>query len=123
MTEPKVEFQIAFHDEDIDEVVAAAEASGAEDIEPITKRGATGIELLVIGSIAIPLFANLIFRIADRWRCGVKVDGRSGALISEKDCSLPAGSVLVVGPEGSQIHRVPDMSVPALADVLKALGR
>lgn len=121
MTEPKVEFEITFQDEDIDEVVAAAEEVGAEDVEPTTKRGAAGVVLLVTGLIAIPVFANLLFRIADRWRCGVRIDGRSGALISEKDCSLPAGSVLVIGPEGSKIHRVPDMSVPALTDVLKAL--
>lgn len=119
MTDDIKQFRLSFQDEDLDAVLAAVKEAGATDAEAQSTRGMSGIELAVIGAIAVPTIVNLIIAIADRWSCGVRVDTRTGSLIGEKDCTIPRGSVLVITENDSQLHRADKMSMPGFEGLLK----
>ena len=123
MTTEPAQFTIIFQDENLEDVLSSARDVGAVDVRQENRRGFTGVELAVIGAVAIPLLANLIIKFAERWSCGIRVDARTGQFVTERDCDLPRGSVLVVTADGSQLHRPGEMGAAKLSDLLGSLLR
>ena len=122
MTDKVIKFDISFQDESIESVLDATSEAGATEVHQVRQRGIAGLEWLVVGMVAVPMFVNLVVKLAQIWSCGVRVDARTSRILTEKDCTLEGGSVLVITEEGSQLHRPDELSVPKISDVLKGLG-
>lgn len=123
VTDPVFKFDIVHDEGEADAVLAAAREAGAADAEPIRQHGMSGVEWLVIGSVALPLLVNLAMKLAELWPVGVRMDMRTGRVLKTKDPDLPRGSVLVITENGSQLHRVKEMALPDLSRaIVKLLG-
>lgn len=122
MDDKVIKFDISFRDEPIEAVLDATADAGATEVHQVRQRGFAGLEWLVVGMVVLPMFVNLVIKLAEIWKCGVRVDARTSRVLTEKDCELPGGSVLVITEKGSQLYRPGELSVPKISDVLKGLS-
>ena len=105
MDEP-LKVDITFTDESSDDVLAAFRDSGAQKVKQVKRRGLAGIEVVVVGAVAASGLANLVTRLAPKWKCGIAVDARGARVLTNKDCALPPETVLVIGPTGAESRLV-----------------
>lgn len=127
MTDKVFKFDIVLKgDEEVDEVdavLATAREAGASDAKSERQHGVSGVEWLIVGSVALPLLANMAMKLAELWPVGVRIDMRTERVVKTKDPDLPRGSVLVVTENGSKLHRVGEMKLPDLSKAIaKLLG-
>ena len=118
--------EVSFSDEDQSDVEAALKAAGATNLRTSKPAGFTGLEILVLGAIAAPTVGNLVLKLSRLWKCGTVVDARKNKISTEKNCDLPRGTVLVIGPDGvqSKLHEPSELEVKSLLEtVLKGKGK
>lgn len=113
MEDGGLKIDLSFRDEDPDAVEAVLRELGAGGLQRVDQGGMTGIEILFVGAVAASTLANLVIRLSRLWKCGVSLDARGPRIVSEKDCNLPAGSVLVIAPNGtrSTLHEPSEVTI------------
>ncbi|QHG19714.1 hypothetical protein [Nostoc sp. ATCC 53789] len=99
-----LDIKVSFQDEDSQEVISVLQEVGAEEIQEIKQRGATGIEVVILGIIAAYALTNFITKILRLWKCGVVVDARGTPILTTKNCDLPPGSVLFISQEDTKLQ-------------------
>lgn len=98
----ELEIKVSFQDEVVEEVVSVLKKVGAKDIEQIKKLGMAGIDDVVLCVVVIYALTDFIFKLSNLWKCGVVVDARRKRILTEKNCDLPRGTVLVISPDGTK---------------------
>ncbi len=118
MDEP-LKVDINFADEPLNEVLSVFKDVGAKNVKQVSQRGLTGIEIVIVGTIAASGLANLVIRLAPMWKCGVVVDARGARVLTKKDCDLPRGTVLIISPKGteSKLHEPSELQIKSLIEV------
>lgn len=104
---------IVIGNEPPDRVVAILQEVGAEQVRPITQRGLGGMDSVVAAVVLAKGLANVVMRLLDDWQCGIKVDARASRILTEKDCALPRGTVVVIGTDGTRTT----LSRPSLPEI------
>ena len=66
------------------------------------RRGLGGVETVVAAIILAKGVGNLVVRLLPVWNCGVVVDAKQERLLTEKNCDLPKGTVLVINADGKR---------------------
>jgi hypothetical protein len=116
----RFEIEVSFEDESSDEVMDTLTKAGAKDIKPpgLSFGGAE----IILAVLVLEALANLITKLAPLWKCGVVVDARERKIAIQKDCKLPAGSVLYIGLDGTKttLHRPSEIELDALIKELKS---
>ena len=111
-----LEIDVSFRDEALEEVISILEEVGAQNIKEVKQRGFTGVEIAVVGALVSSALANLVIRLLPLWKCGVIVDARGSRVLTEKNCDLPRGTVLVISPDGteSKVHEPSELQMKSL---------
>ena len=115
--------EVSFSDENQADVEGILKDAGVVNLEVSKPAGFTGLELLLLGAVGVPTLGNLILKLSRLWRCGAVVDARKSKVVTEKNCDLPRGTVLFIGPEGvqSKLHEPSELEVKSLLEAaLKA---
>ena len=118
--------EVSFSDENQTEVEAVLKDAGATSLRTSKPAGFTGLELVILGAVAAPTIGNLILKLSKLWKCGAVVDARKSKIVTEKNCDLPRGTVLVIGPDGvqSKLHEPSELEVKSLLEtLLKSKGK
>lgn len=100
--------------------------AGARDIEKVSEKGFTGVEILFFATMALPALTNLVIRLSPLLKSGVVVDARGSRVRIRKDNSLPRGDVLVLTKKGekSTLHAPSEAKLsPLLRQEKDSLGR
>jgi hypothetical protein len=114
-----VDIDLSFADEDPQEVLALLEELGGTDVKNVAQRGLTGVEIIVVGTLAASALINLIMRLLRLWQCGVILDARESPVTTQKNCDLPRGSVTIISGNGTQVT-LDKPSETEIADLIKA---
>lgn len=116
----EIDIEVTFGDESPEQVQSLLEQLGAHDVVQQKQRGVTGIEIAVVGMIAVQVIANLVIRLLPLWKSGVVVDARGSRIFAYKDRDLPRGSVLVLAKDGTQskLHQPSELDVNGLLSTL-----
>jgi hypothetical protein len=93
---------IALGEDASTDVLAVLRQLDARDVKEVKQRGLSGIETIVVGLMSVKALAGLIVRLLPMWKCGVLVDARGARVVTEKNCDLPGGTVLVINQNGAQ---------------------
>jgi hypothetical protein len=107
---------VAFRDEAPEEVISVLNELGAHDVEEVRQRGLTGFEFVIVCILVSQALANLVIRLLPLWKCGVVVDARGSRVVTEKNCDLPRGRVLVIKSDGtaSELHEPSELEIQSL---------
>lgn len=85
-----------------DSVKAILQEVHARNIEPIKQSGLAGTETVVAAVVLAKAFAKVIVRLLSTWTCGVIVDARAIRVLTERNCDLPSGTVIVINADGTK---------------------
>jgi hypothetical protein len=100
----RIELELTFEDESPDAVKAMLREAGASNIESRPAAGFTGIETGLVCFLLAGEIAKLIRWLVQSWKRGVIVVVHAdGKVTTEKNRDIPAGSVLLVRPDGTQV--------------------
>ena len=115
-----IEVDISFKDENVSEIIFSMQEAGVENVEEVKQRGLMGSEIILFGVIAATAIANLIIRLLPLFKCGLIIDARGEKILTEKSCDLPQGTVLVIGPDGTQskLHEPSELEIGSLIEKL-----
>jgi hypothetical protein len=101
----RVEVELTFKNESVEELKAILGEAGASNIEPRSAQGFGVIETVLVCFLLAEETARLVSRLVRSWKCGVVVvvspDGKK--VSAEKNCDLPTGSVLLVRPDKTEV--------------------
>jgi hypothetical protein len=98
----RVTVDIALGQDSPSDVLALLQKLEAQNVKQVKQRTLNGIETIVAGVLLLKRLATLIVRVLPLWNCGVVVDARGSRILTEKNCDLPRGTVLVIHPDGRQ---------------------
>ena len=112
--------RVAFTDESVDEVKSALQESGAEELKEVAQRGFTGLEFVIFGLIVSQGLTALVMKLTQLWKCGVVVDARGATVVTQRNCDLPRGSVLIISADGTQT-KLEKPSEVDIATLIKSL--
>jgi len=123
--ETNLKIEVAFQDEEPDEARAALEVAGVENIQEIKQSGLTGIEIVIVGILVTNALANLVAHLWRLWKCGIIVDTRGSTVLTQKNCDLPQGTVLMISPDGVEttLDEPTDIELKTLIDALIPGGK
>jgi len=118
MKDEPLKVDITFADEVSNDVVSAFKDVGAQNVKQVSQRGLAGIEIVIVGTIVASGLANLVIRLAPKWKCGVVVDARGARVLTKKDCELRQGTVLVISPKGieSKLEKPSELQIKSLIE-------
>jgi hypothetical protein len=85
-----------------DSVLAILQEVHARNIEPIKQSGLSGTETVVAAVVLAKAFAKLIVRLLSTWTCGVIVDARAPRILTQRNCDVPSGTVIVINADGTK---------------------
>src|SRR5947209_17114922 len=103
MTE-RIPLELTFEGESPDAVKAMLSEAGASGIESRSGAGFIGIETTLVCFLLAGEIAKLIRSVVRSWKSGVIVVAHAdGKVTTEKNRDIPAGSVLLVRPDGTQM--------------------
>jgi hypothetical protein len=105
-----------------DSVLAILREVDAKNVRQVKERGLGGVETIVVGILVAKGLANLIIRLLPMWQCGVVVDARAARVLTEKNCDLPRGTVLVINPDGTRA-KMPQPSAQQLQARVESFSR
>ena len=105
-----------------DAVLAILREVDAKNIQQVKERGLGGVETVVAGILLAKGLANLIVRLLPMWQCGVVVDARAARIMTEKNCDLPRGTVLVINPDGTR-SSMPQPTAPEIQARVESFAR
>jgi hypothetical protein len=110
--------QFVFTDEDVDTMTAMLRQADATGLSQVNQRGMTGIEVVLIAVLATRAVSEIVERISRLWKCGVVIDTRGSSIVTEKNCDLPRGDVLIIrtGDDRVTLHE------PAKSDIAAILN-
>jgi hypothetical protein len=110
--------EVIFSDEDQAQVESVLTSAGVKDTREVKPLGLTGVEIVLLGTVIAPAIGNLVLKLSRLWKCGAVVDARKDKIVTEKNCDLPSGTVLVVGPDGVQtkLHEPSEMEVKSVLE-------
>jgi hypothetical protein len=117
-----VTVDIALGNDQPDSVLAILREVDAKNIQQVKQSGLGGIETVVAGILLAKGLANLIVRLLPIWQCGIVVDARAARILTEKNCDLPRGTVLVINPDGTR-SRIPQPSAPQIQSLVENFAR
>lgn len=103
MESDSVKIDLTFSDEDAADVVALLDETGASGVKHVEQRGMTGVEMVVVGVVLVNAIAGLIAKLSRLWKCGVIINAAGATLVTEKNCDLPRGSVVIVKRDGTEV--------------------
>lgn len=111
-----LDIEVSFKDENPLDVMTILEKVSAQNVENVSQRGLTGIEFVIVGTLAVSALSNLILKLLPLWKCGVIVDARGKKIVTKKNCDLPQGTVLVIHPDGTeaQLNQPADIDMKSL---------
>jgi hypothetical protein len=115
--------EVSFSDENQTAIANVLNEAGVANLKVSKPVGFAGLELLMLGAIAAPMIGNLIIKLSRLWQCGTVVDARNSKIVTEKNCDLPRGTVLIIAPDGvqSKLHEPSEIEVKSLLEIaLKA---
>ncbi len=115
------EIEIFFEGEDADEVIAALDELGAADVKKVEEHGLTGIEIVLVASVAGAAISSLVSKLYAMWRTGIIVDARTSRVTTEKNRDLPRGHVLVLTADGAQ-HELHEPSREELSQLIGVMS-
>jgi hypothetical protein len=93
---------IALGNEPLDPVLTILREVDAHDVKQIKQRGLGGMETIVAGIVLARGFAILVVRLLRSWKCGIVIDGRGSRVLTEKNCDLPHGTLLIINSNGTR---------------------
>jgi len=101
----RIAIELTFRGEPEEDARAALAEAGADGVVARPSLGITGVEELLVGFLLVERCAALITRLVRLWKCGVVVvvDKDNKKVLTEKNCDIPRGSVLLVHPDGTQV--------------------
>jgi hypothetical protein len=108
--------QVSFTDETPDEVLSLLEEVGATKVKQVEEHGFVEIAVVFVGILIADTLANLVIKLTPLWKCGVVVDARGSTVLTQKDCNLPRGTVLVFSPDGtkSELHQPSEIDIQSV---------
>jgi hypothetical protein len=109
---------VALGNEAPDQVLAILRDVGARNVQQIEQRGLGGVETVVAAIILAKGLGNLVVRLLPVWNCGLVLDARAERILTEKNCDLPKGTVLVISADGKRAA----MQQPSAAQVESLVG-
>ncbi len=116
--------EISFRDEAPEEVMSVLKEVGADKVKPVDEHGILEGALVYVGVLVASSLANLVIKLLPLWKCGVIVDARASTILTQKNCDLPRGTVLVINPDGtrSTLERPSELDLKSLIGKM-ALGK
>ena len=107
--------EVQFTDENLDKVITTLEEAGGTGVRQIKQWGLTGIEIVIVVTLVAPTLANLVIKLTSLWKCGVVVDIRGQTVLTQKNCDLPRGNVLIISSDGtkSELHQPTEIDIQA----------
>jgi len=103
MSDEDVSIDLFLKGEDQAVVRAMVEGAGAKSISQLKEKAMTGIELVLLATIAIQALANVVIRLAPLAKSGIVVDARGQKVRIRKDKSLPNGHVVIISKTGVKV--------------------
>ena len=97
-------------------MTAILQQADAADVNQVRQRGMTGIEVVLVAVLATRAVSEIIERVSRLWKCGVVIDTRGSRLLTEKNCDLPRGDVVIIQAAGEQVtlHEPANLDIAAL---------
>lgn len=108
-----LQFSFVFIDEEIGAVTALLEEADAASISQVEQRGMTGVELIIFAVLATRAASEIISKLSRMWKCGVIVDTRGTRVVTEKNCDLPRGDVMIISTDQDRVT----LHEPAKSDI------
>ena len=99
---PVLNVDVSVDGEDEKQVMALLKEVGARDVERLRQSGLTGVEIVLVGVLVASALSNLVIKLLPLWKCGVVIDARGSRVVTEKNCDLGRGTVLVLKSDGTQ---------------------
>jgi hypothetical protein len=93
---------IALGNEPLDPVLTILREVDAEDVNQLKQRGLGGMETVVAGIVLAKGLARVVIRLLPSWKCGIVIDGRGSRVLTEKNCDLPHGTVLIINTNNTR---------------------
>jgi hypothetical protein len=114
----KLEVEVKFADEDAAQVTTVLKEVGANDVKTRSRLAFADPATIVVCIMVAEALVNLVIKLLPLWKCGVVVDARGPKVTTEKDCALPAGSVLVISQDGTktELQKPTEFDIKSLID-------
>jgi len=111
-----IQIDLSLDSEDTAATEALLKELQAGEIEKVSEKGLTGVEIFFFAIMALPALTNMIIRISALLKTGVVVDARGKRVRIRKEKSLPQGDVLVLTKKGekSTLHAPSEAKLSAL---------
>jgi hypothetical protein len=115
--------RFVFTDEDVDAMTDMLQEANAVDVNQIKQRGMTGIEVILVAVLATRAVAEIVERVSRLWKCGVIIDTRGSRVVTEKNCDLPRGDVLIIRADDDRVtvHEPTKLDIAAILNAVHNL--
>jgi hypothetical protein len=114
-----IRVDLSLKSEDPATIKAMLEEAGARQVDQVSEKGLTGIEISFLAVITLTALANLVIRLLPLLQVGVVVDAR-GSRVRISEGGLPRGHVLVLTKDGekSTLHEPSEVELLPLLQQL-----
>ena len=116
-----INVDISFGIEPKEPILRSLKEAGATNVREVKERGLSGVEIVIIGIVALTGLTNIIIRLSQLWVCGSVVDARGRRVLIERSCDLPRGTVVLIAPDGvrTQLEKPSEVSLMKILSAFK----
>ena len=108
-----LQFSFIFTDEETEALTTMLTEADATSVDQIEQRGLTGVELIIFAVLATRAASEIISKLSRLWKCGVVVDTPGTRIVTEKNCDLPRGDVMIISGDQDRVT----LHEPAKSDI------